>query len=302
MNESIKRKTYIWLFAILYIIVAFSSFYHAVAFFGLANNMWMSIILAGAFEVGQAAVLLSLLTSKQERTQIMPWVLMSMFTVVQVIGNVFSSYKYLVTHSSTDLQYFKEPIFIWTDIPDNEANVIITYIVGAILPITALLLTSMVTNYLKKPNKTESIIVQDVPETKIVIEPEETHEIPVQNEIVAEEKTGSEQNQDEQEETFDEQDEIHESEKIEEELEDSDETFDEYEEIDDETEEQEKPQEKFDDYEEIIEPEEIIEEEPEPIDIEMPKIEIDQENEIPDYTQQVEDEIKNKRQSGFINL
>ena len=46
------------------------------------------------------------------------------------------------------MRYFKEPIFIWTDLPDDQTTVIITYIVGAILPICALLLTSMITNYL----------------------------------------------------------------------------------------------------------------------------------------------------------
>ena len=46
------------------------------------------------------------------------------------------------------MRYFKEPIFIWTNLPDEQATVIIVYIVGAILPIAALLLTSMITNYL----------------------------------------------------------------------------------------------------------------------------------------------------------
>ena len=143
-----KQTIYISLFAILYLIVAFSSFWHACAFFGLANNSWMSIILAFAFEIGQAAVLFSLLTSKKDRSRIMPWVLMTMFTLVQVIGNVFSSYKYIISNSVENLRFFKEPIFIWTTLPDDQATVIVTYVVGAILPIAALLLTSMITNYL----------------------------------------------------------------------------------------------------------------------------------------------------------
>ena len=61
---------------------------------------------------------------------------------------IYSSYKYIMINSPENLKYFKEPIFIWTDLPDAEATVIITYISSAILPITALLLTSMITNYL----------------------------------------------------------------------------------------------------------------------------------------------------------
>lgn len=143
------KKIYVGLFAVLYLAVAAVSTIHAIEFFGLANNSWMSVILAISFELGQAAVLFSLLTSGKERGKIMPWVLMSIFTLVQVLGNVYSSYKHIITSSSESLRFFKEPIFIWTNLPDDQATVIVTYIVGAILPICALLLTSMVTNQLE---------------------------------------------------------------------------------------------------------------------------------------------------------
>lgn len=175
-----KKSIYIGLFGVLYLIVAFSSFFHACAFFGLANNSWMSIILAFAFEVGQAAVLFSLLTSSKDRSRIMPWVLMTMFTLVQVIGNVYSSYKYIILNSVENLRYFKEPIFIWTDLPDAQANVIIVYLVGALLPIAALLLTSMITNYLSdneeetKTNDLLPITVEKGPTNQpIIIEDKE---------------------------------------------------------------------------------------------------------------------------------
>ena len=153
---NLMQKIYIGLFAILYLAVALVSTIHAVSFFGLANNDWMAVILAISFELGQAAVLFSLLTSKNERGKIMPWVLMAIFTLVQVLGNVYSSYKYIITSSPENLRFFKEPIFIWTNLPDDQATVIVTYIVGAILPICALLLTSMVTNQFQNPN--DSII------------------------------------------------------------------------------------------------------------------------------------------------
>ena len=162
-----KKSIYIGLFSVLYLIVAFSSFFHACAFFGLANNTWMSIILAFAFEVGQAAVLFSLLTSTKDRSRVMPWVLMFMFTLVQVIGNVYSSYKYIVSNSVENLRYFKEPIFIWTSLPDDQATVIVVYLVGALLPIAALLLTSMVTNYLTDEEEKKKELEQQVEEQKV---------------------------------------------------------------------------------------------------------------------------------------
>ena len=160
-----KRNIYIGLFAILYLIVAFSSFWHAIEFFALTNHSWMSIILAFAFEVGQAAVLLAILTSAKDRSKFTPWILMCILTLVQIIGNVYSSYKYIMLNASENLRYFKEPIFIWTDLPDAQATVIITYISSAILPLCALLLTSMITNYLEdngKEDEKETITDEEV--------------------------------------------------------------------------------------------------------------------------------------------
>jgi len=148
MSEKIKQKIFISLFALLYLSVALVSTYHAIYFFGLANVNWIAIMLAITFEIGQAAVLFSILTNNSGKTKVMPWILMCVLTLVQVLGNVYSSYKYLITNSPDLLQYFKEPIFVWMELPDNQCNVILTYIIGAILPIVSLLMTGMVTNFI----------------------------------------------------------------------------------------------------------------------------------------------------------
>ncbi len=171
-----KRNIYIALFAILYAVVALVSLIHSFSFFGLANNTGMSVMLGTAFEIGQAAVLFAILTSSRDRKRIMPWALMILFTTVQIIGNVFSSYKYLMQHGTADMQYFKDPIFIWTDIPDAQATVIITYLVGAILPICCLCLTAMITNYLEDNQKDKEEKTEEVTEQPAVEEPE--NEIP----------------------------------------------------------------------------------------------------------------------------
>lgn len=157
-----KRNIYIALFVALYLAVGIVSLFHSFAFFGLANNTIMSVLLGVCFEIGQVAVLMSLLTSKKEQGRVMPWFLMVLLTAVQIIGNIFSSYKYLALHSSEDLRFFKEPIFIWTSLPDNVTTVIITYIVGGILPLIALCMTSMVSNYISETNEpNEDNIIND---------------------------------------------------------------------------------------------------------------------------------------------
>jgi len=166
-----KRNLYIGLFVILYLLVGIVSLFHSFAFFGLANNGPMSIMLGCCFEIGQVAVLMSLLTSKKDRGRVMPWILMCILTLVQIIGNIFSSYKYMMTNATNDLIYFKNPIFIWTDLPDDITTVIVTYIIGALLPIIALCMTSMVSNYIMDddPNDNKELIEDnknDLPEIK----------------------------------------------------------------------------------------------------------------------------------------
>ena len=172
-KKKITKYIYIGLFAALYLSVALVSGIHAVAFFSLANAPALGVMLAITFEIGQAAVLFSLLTNPNQRKKIMTWVQLSIFTLVQILGNVYSSYKYIVSNSMENLRFFKEPVFIWTDLPDQMCNVIITYLVGGILPISALLLTEMLTSYLyKEENKVQELIKKDNKE-----EPEPEHKI-----------------------------------------------------------------------------------------------------------------------------
>lgn len=181
MNQYLtKRNLYIGLFTVLYLMVSVTSLIHSFAFFGLANNTVKSVMLGSAFEIGQVAVLMSLLTSKKEQSRIMPWVLMFVLTAVQIIGNIFSSYKYMILNSSEDLRFFKEPIFVWTDLPDNITTVIITYIVGAILPVIALCMTSIISNYIMETD-TENLTETPEEKSKEVLEEvqeEPTAEVP----------------------------------------------------------------------------------------------------------------------------
>ena len=163
------KKALLVLFSLLYLAVGFVSTYHAIEFFTLSNATWLAVILAIAFEVGQAAVLFSLLTSK-DKSKIMPWILMLMLTIVQVLGNVFSSYSWMVQHNPDMIQYFTESVLFFVQNPNPKFNqVMVSYITGAILPIVSLCMTSMVVDVLEKDekpqkrpyNKKESKIVLD---------------------------------------------------------------------------------------------------------------------------------------------
>lgn len=172
-----QNKILTIVFLILYIAVAFVSTYHAIFFFGLSNPMWLAVILAIAFEVGQAVVLFTILTSNVR--QVMSWVLMCILTAVQVLGNVFSSYKYMILNNADQIQYFTKSVLFFVQSPNPEYNyVMISYITGAILPVVALCLTGIVAKMIK-PSPAEPIIESPVePIIESPAEPEDDVFIP----------------------------------------------------------------------------------------------------------------------------
>jgi hypothetical protein len=151
MNK-VFNKAFLWLFIVLYTAIAFVSTYHAIAFFGLSNPGWLAVILAVAFEVGQAGVLFSILTNTdKEDKKTLPWILMGILTIVQVLGNVFSSYRYMILHNTDQIDYFTKSVLFFVQSPNPDYNyVMISYITGAILPVVALCMTSMVASMLKR--------------------------------------------------------------------------------------------------------------------------------------------------------
>ena len=146
MKNNILRWSLTSLFAVLYLSVGFVSVYHAIYFFGLSNAEWLAIILACAFEVGQAAILFYLLVTHDKKAWL-PWILMIVLTLVQVLGNVYSSYMYMMMNNTDLISYFTDSVLFYLQDPDPKVNqVMISYITGAILPIVSLCMTSMVVN------------------------------------------------------------------------------------------------------------------------------------------------------------
>ena len=190
MNK-INKLLYVSTFILLYIGVALVSTLHAFEFFKLTNTAWIAAVLAGSFEIGQAAVLFSILTTKEERGKVMPWVLMLILTAVQIIGNVYACYRYVVTNSMDMLRYFREPIFIWTKLPDEQSTVILTYIASSILPIVALCMTAMITSFLNNGKKDETPVIDEKDKTSEEIPINDTAPEPVKQITDVSEPTGT---------------------------------------------------------------------------------------------------------------
>ena len=197
-TKKIGNIVYLGLFGILYCSSAFVSTMHAIEFFSLANVGYLAIMLALTYEIGQAAVLSSLLIDKRNQKKVVPWILMGVLTICQILGNTFSVYKNICLNSMNELVWIKEPIFVFAnDFPDKQATIIITWVMGALLPVISLLMCEMVTSYIhsdkgdKVPELIKQEIKKDNKEPEPEPEPEPEHKI--ENEQVQEQTNQKEE-------------------------------------------------------------------------------------------------------------
>lgn len=183
MNQKVLHRVFIWGFLFLYFLVALISFCHAVQFFGIGNAKWMSISLAFAFELGLALSLASILLSDKNKKQTLPWILMITLTAVQVVGNVYSVFRYISVSDVDYYQYLAKPLlFFIEEVDENTIQIIVSWIMGAILPIVALMMTDMVANNIKNVSEDKKEVIEsikdkmeeDIEEQPVVEEKKET--------------------------------------------------------------------------------------------------------------------------------
>ena len=169
------HKGLIWSFGVLYALVAFISFYHCVAFCLVGNPLWIAVMMSFAFEVGLALTLFSILTTENKNT-VIPWILMGFLTLVQVVGNVYSVYKYMVESATNFYTYINDSMLHWfvDSVSNKDIMSIIAIVLGALLPIVALMMTNMVANNIKLlygRKKEENEPHNIVPEENTVVPP-----------------------------------------------------------------------------------------------------------------------------------
>ena len=146
----------------------------------------MSIALAFSFELGLALSLASILLSDKNKKQTLPWILMSALTLVQVCGNVYSVFKFISESNADYYQYLAKPLlFFIQEVDENTIQVIVSWIMGAILPIVALMMTDMVATNIQMQAESEKLEdpEEQINEDEIVEEPVEKKEEPKENKV-----------------------------------------------------------------------------------------------------------------------
>ena len=171
----LTNKIFIYTFLFLYALVAFISFCHAIEFFDIGNTHWMSIMLAFAFELGLAVCLASILIGTNKKNNI-AWLLLTILILVQVIGNTYSVFKFISESGYDYYNYLAKPmLFMIEEVSQETVQVIISWIMGAILPVVALLMTEMVANGIKEAQMIDNL--KNEPITESIAENIENHKL-----------------------------------------------------------------------------------------------------------------------------
>ena len=187
MMENVKGRYLYWgliaTFTLLYLAVAFVSTLHAITFFQLTNSLALAILLGSAYEVGQAAVLFSILMT-DNKNRMLSWLMMFLLTSLQITANVYASFRYMDASGSSDWTYWQRSILFWVQSDGPETyKVIISWISGALLPLISLGMTALIANNIRL-SRGESL---DDEEEVVVEKKEEVKEFPVETKEAEEE-------------------------------------------------------------------------------------------------------------------
>jgi len=163
-------------FTLLYLLIACVSTLHAISFFQIGNMTTLAVLLGVAFETGQSSVLFAILMSENRKTTL-AWFTMVLLTSVQISANIYASFKHMDKSGTNDWTYWQRSVLFWVQADSPEMyKVIIAWIQGAILPIVALALTSLVTDnirIMKEQTSDDNRVVKEVKEDEIYPEEEE---------------------------------------------------------------------------------------------------------------------------------
>ena len=158
INNKFLYYSLIISFTILYLIIGLVSTVHSISFFQLANPLILAILLGASFEISQGVVLFYILMSHDKK--ILPWLIMCLLVILQVCGNIYSSFKFIDLSKSGDWAYFQRSILFSVQADSSEMyKVIISIIQGGLLPVCTLAMTSLIAHVIQTRDSMKNLIL-----------------------------------------------------------------------------------------------------------------------------------------------
>ncbi len=182
------------------------STWHIFDFFELGNPSWMSIVLSVVIELGALASLLALANMKKLKPFFI-WFVFSLLFFLQIVGNVFYSYKYITESLATNSKWlsifteFIQTLGLVEDTNISAMKMILSCIIGLPIPLISISFLKSTVDYLKPDEiieiipvlNTETVTEELKPiEENIVEESNKEDDIAIPNEEIVSEEISTE--------------------------------------------------------------------------------------------------------------
>jgi len=186
----------ILIFLIVPFISSVVSMIHVVRFLGLGNTDAISIVLAITYEIANLTILMAVVLMKKLRA-VFVWLCFTVLLIVQIIGNVYYSYDYILQNITADPKYLDTFISFIQQMIELEDRRFVVFILSCFLglpiPMVSLLLVKSVVDYLELEGQEKEEVVKEIekeivaPITKVVEVIEKKEPEPVVEKKVMEE-------------------------------------------------------------------------------------------------------------------
>ena len=184
--EWIKDNPNRTMFLIPILLVAGISISHVVSWYNIANPFVWAIYLSIAIEVGA----MTALVAATNRIKGGVWFMFGLITLIQMIGNIFFSYKEIDESGELFKSWVELTSPVWETFGTKANDIIslkrwLAFLEGGLLPIISLTSLHFFVKY-EKPND----VVNDVVNDEVVIEeeviPEPIDEVVIEEEVIPE--------------------------------------------------------------------------------------------------------------------
>lgn len=154
------RKLTVGLFLAVPFLSSLISTLHIVSFFGLGNAVWMSIVLAVAFEIGSIASLMTL-TVLDRINRVAVWFIFIVLISMQMIGNVYYTYDYIsgmIDSNPKWISSFIELVEMVTmqTMDQKTTKFVLSLLIGLPIPLVSLAFLKSVADYLRQDSPNAS--------------------------------------------------------------------------------------------------------------------------------------------------
>lgn len=154
-DKSTIRRIIVISFLVIPLLSATISAFHVERFMRLGNPNLLSISTSVAYEISSLSIMVILVLIPNVK-QTLVWTAFILLVFMQIIGNIYYAYDYIYVNIADNPMYvanFTRMVNTFMVVEPSTCILILSCLIGAPVPIIALLLTKSTSDYFKDPEQ-----------------------------------------------------------------------------------------------------------------------------------------------------